>query len=99
MIFQAHLDTFAIFVDYADFYVNAVMSTFHLINESSFAIFDFGTTSSGTQRCFTLNIVFARSLARFCCLVNSTYLTHRSVQVNDIASSYLYDYSYSLLSE
>ena len=83
MIFQAHLDTFAIFVNNADFYVNAIMSTFHPPNASRFIVFDFGTTSSGPKRTVTLNIDFARIPALFAQQVNGAYPLRRSVQVND----------------
>ena len=57
--FQAILDKIPIFVDYADFYVNTIMSTRATEHGYAFTIFNYFATYRSVHEMLTLNIDFA----------------------------------------
>ena len=71
--FQAILYIFTIFVDYADFYVNIVMSTQATNVTDGFTIFDDFPRCRGNIFLATQNIVHARVLSYRAGQVNEAY--------------------------
>jgi hypothetical protein len=61
--FQAVLSIFTIFVDYADIYVNMVMSTTATMHYIRFTIFDDFSRCRGAFERAALNVVYAGILA------------------------------------
>ena len=62
--FQADLSIFTIFVDYADFYVNMVMSTKATVRRAFFTIFDDSSRCRGRSEIVNTKC----SLCRFSCI-------------------------------
>ena len=71
--FQAVLYIFTIFVDYADFYVNIVMSTQTTDVTDGFTIFDDFSRCRVNIFLATLNVVYARILSYFAGWVKEVY--------------------------
>ena len=81
--FQAFLNSFAIFVNYAEFYVNAVMLTAATNWTRYLIIRSTPATSSASIVDLTLNVDFEGNLASFDLRVNSIYAIVKFVQVNE----------------
>lgn len=67
MKFQGFLAILTLFVNYADFYVNRVMSTCATTSKLPFIIFNYFAISRGLVLVASLNIVFASFLANMQC--------------------------------
>ena len=89
LVFQAVLSIFTIFVNYADFYVNIVMSTEVTAPPQLFIIFCDISRCGVKFSLFTLNVVFAGFPAKTLRQVNYIYRKVIFVQLND-APSFLY---------
>lgn len=71
--FQGILAIFTIFVDYADFYVNIIMSTFATGKTLVFIIFNFSARFRPMFTIWTLNVVYESSPATSPAQVNIIY--------------------------
>lgn len=82
MKIQVNLYIFTIFVDYADFYVNTIMSTSATGSMCSFIIFNYFSRYRTNSGIVTLNIVFASIPACSAHRVNFIYPVRSFVQLN-----------------
>ena len=86
---QGILSIFTIFVNYADFYVNIIMSTEETKYTMRFTIFDYLSTYRAGAKTAALHVDFARIPSKICRQVNLIYLPLIFVQLNDRQEFYI----------